>query len=187
MVQFYCTEKQNPVSNEKKYLNEAAALGKLIVPSTSNGMVESTTVPNNNPLKVRANNPFKKRKHETNSGQVGSNTKQVSTATEVEILDTLCVSTSNITSIVLSDSPPRKRKNDIHLDDIESESSQEQISEVTSTQIESPDILSATSESQDSVNSKLPKGKRMVKNDKLNRNSCSENKKGSILNFFSPV
>ncbi|KAK9925779.1 hypothetical protein M0R45_023044 [Rubus argutus] len=180
------SEKQNPVSNEKKYLNEAAALGKLIVPSISNGMVESTTVPNNIPLKVRANNPFKKRKHETNSGQVGSNTKQVSTATEVEILDTLCVSTSNISSIVLGDSPPRKRKNGIHLADIESDSSQEQISEVTSTQIESPDILSVTSESQESVNSKLPKGKRMLKNDKLNR-SCSENKKGSILNFFSPV
>ncbi|KAM5570450.1 exonuclease 1 [Rosa sericea] len=175
------TEKQNPVLDEKKYLNEAAALGKLIVPSTKNEVVESTTVSNNIPLKVRASNPFKKRKQETNSDQIVSNTKQVSIASEVEILDTLCASTSNISSTVLDDSP-RKRKNDVHLDDIESESSQEQVSVVTSTQIEASDVL--TSESQESVNSKQ---KRMVKNDKLKRNSCSTNKKGSILNFFSPV
>ncbi|PRQ15932.1 putative exodeoxyribonuclease I [Rosa chinensis] len=173
------TEKQNPVLDEKKYLNEAAALGKLIIPSTKNEVTESTTAPNNIPLKARASNPFKKRKQETNLDQIGSNTRQVSIASDVEILDSLCASTSNVSSIVIDDSP-RKRKNDIHLDDIESESSQEQVSVVTSTQIKS-------SESQESVNSKLSKQKRMVKNDKLKRNSCSTNKKGSILNFYSPV
>ncbi|XP_050378637.1 exonuclease 1 isoform X2 [Argentina anserina] len=178
------TENQNPVSDEKKYLKEATALGKLIVPSTKNEMVESTTVPINVPLKVRASNPFKKMKQETKSDQIGSNTKQVSIASEVEILDNLCASTSNISSIVLVDSP-RKRKNDIHLDDIESDSSQEQVSVVTSTQLETSGVV--TSESQESVNSKLSKQKRMVKNDKLKSNSCSTNKKGSILNFFSPV
>ena len=144
-------------------------------------------MPNNIPLKVRASNPFKKKKQETKSDQIGSNTAEVSIASEVEILDTLCASTSNISSIVIADSP-RKRKNDIHLDqldDIESESSQEQVSVVTSTQIATSGIV--TSESQESVNSKLSKQKRMVKNDKLKRNSCSTNKKGSILNFFSPV
>ncbi|KAL6175659.1 hypothetical protein ACLB2K_052298 [Fragaria x ananassa] len=184
VVKFWCTEKQNSVSDEKKYLKEAAGLGKLIVPSTKNEVVKSTTVPNNIRLKVRANNPFKKKKHETKSDQIGSNIKQVSIASEVEILDTLCASTSNISSTVLDDSP-RKRKNDIHLDDIESESSQELGSVVTSTQIESSGM--PTSESQESVNSKLSKQKRMVKNDKLKRNSCSTNKKGSILTFFSPV
>ncbi|KAL6178211.1 hypothetical protein ACLB2K_049730 [Fragaria x ananassa] len=177
------TEKHNPVLDEKKYLKEAAALGKLIVPSTNNEVVKSTISPNNIPLKVRASNPFKKMKQEINLDQIGSNTKQVSIASEVEILDTLYASTSNISSIVLDS--PRKRKNDIDLDDIESESSQELVSVVTSTQIEPSGM--PTSDSQESVNSKLSKQKRMVKNDKLKRNSCSTNKKGSILNFFSPV
>ncbi|CAL2262379.1 unnamed protein product [Prunus armeniaca] len=178
------TERQNPVSNEKKYLNESAALAKLIVPSTNNETVETTIAPNTIPLKVRRNNPFKKRK-DVHSDQIGSKTKQVSNAAEVEISDTLNVSPSNIKPKVVNNVPSRKRKNDIILEHVESIG--EEVSVVT--EIESSDILCVTPESQESVNSKLPKAKRMVKNEKLKRSSfkSSGNKNSSILNFFSRV
>ncbi|XP_034216747.1 exonuclease 1 [Prunus dulcis] len=179
------TERQNPVSNENKYLNESAALAKLIVPSTNNVTVESTIAPNTIPLKVRHNNPFKKRKDDVHSDQIGSKTKQVSSEAEVEISDTLNVSPSNIKTKVVNNVPSRKRKNDIILEHVESIG--EEVSVVT--EIESSDILCVTPESQGSVNSKLPKGKRIVKNEKLKRSSfkSSGNKNSSILNFFSRV
>ncbi|XP_020419893.1 exonuclease 1 isoform X2 [Prunus persica] len=179
------TERQNPVSNENKYLNESAALAKLIVPSTNNVTLESTIAPNTIPLKVRHNNPFKKRKDDVHSDQMGSKTKQVSSEAEVEISDTLNVSPSNIKTKVVNNVPSRKRKNDIILEHVESIG--EEVSVVT--EIESTDILCVTPESQESVNSKLPKGKRIVKNEKLKRSSfkSSGNKNSSILNFFSRV
>lgn len=165
-------------------MNESAALAKLIVPSTNNETVETTIAPNTIPLKVRPNNPFKKRKDDVHSDQIGSKTKQVSNAAEVEISDTSNVSPSNIKPKV-NKVPSRKRKNDIILEHVESIG--EEVSVVT--EIESSDILCVTPESQESVNSKLPKGKRIVKNEKLKRSSfkSSGNKNSSILNFFSRV
>ncbi|XP_050120975.1 exonuclease 1 isoform X2 [Malus sylvestris] len=174
------TEMRNPVLDENACLNEVAALAKLIVQSKNNGTMEGAMAPKTIPLKVPLSNPFKKRKDEIRSDQTGcENTKQTSNAApEVEALD--------IKVKVLDNGPSRKRKVDVvHLDHIMSVS--ERVSGVT--EMESSDIVCVTPESQESVNSKLPKGKRVVRNEKLKRSSCksSGSKNSSILNFFSRV
>ncbi|XP_068307608.1 exonuclease 1 [Pyrus communis] len=174
------TEMRNPVLDENACLDEVAALAKLIVQSKNNGTMEGAMAPKAIPLKVPLSNPFKKRKDEIRSDQTGSeNTKQTSNAApEVEAL--------GMKVKVLDNGPSRKRKVDVvHLDHIVSVS--ERVSGVT--EMESSDIVCITPESQESVNSKLPKGRRVVKNEKVKRSSCksSGSKNGSILNFFSRV
>lgn len=171
---------RNPVLDENACLDEVAALAKLIVQSKNNGTMEGAMAPKAIPLKVPLSNPFKKRKNEIRSDQTGSeNTKQTSNAApEVEAL--------GMKVKVLDNGPSRKRKVDaVHLDHIVSVS--ERVSGVT--EMESSDIVCITPESQESVNSKLPKGRRVVKNEKVKRSSCksSGSKNGSILNFFSRV
>jgi hypothetical protein len=76
------TEMQTSVSNESKFLKEAVALDKLILPSEIHGTVENTMVENSNTLKFPDNNPFKKRKcDETQLVQIESIGEQVLVAT----------------------------------------------------------------------------------------------------------
>ncbi|KAA8541322.1 hypothetical protein F0562_025285 [Nyssa sinensis] len=132
---------QKPILEERKYLNEAVALKKLLFPLKDKTAEENKTVPDKLPPKAPDNNPFRKRKFE-----------------------------------------------EVQLD--QKDSVTEQVSAVTV--VEDSEILCTTPESQESVNSKFIKmndGEKRGKNRKLRRSSCqsSENKKSSILNFFSRV
>ncbi|KAL7192436.1 hypothetical protein ACSBR2_024300 [Camellia fascicularis] len=91
---------------------------------------------------------------------------------------------------VPDNNPFRKRKLvEVELDQCENVA--EEVSEVT--QVENSEILCVTPESQESVDSKpiikTSDGKMRAKNEKSKRRNCqsSENKKSSILNFFSRV
>lgn len=175
------------VSNEGKYLKEAAALEKLVMPLEIHKTVDSSMVQNRNPMKVPDNNPFKKMKcDEIQLDQVESMTEQVSVAIDVENFDVLCVTPYSSTPLEVLDKSSRKRR----LSDICSDQTAEQVSGIT--EVEDPDILCINLESQESVNSKPIKatdGKRRGKTEKSKKSNCksSENKKSSILNFFSRV
>ncbi|KAG6672967.1 hypothetical protein I3843_16G087300 [Carya illinoinensis] len=178
------SEKQMSVSNSSKYLKEAAALEKLIMPSEIHGTVEIPTVQNRNSLKVPDNNPFKKRKwDEIQLDPIESIT--VSFATD-ESLGILCVSPDN-TPLKVLDKSPRKRR----LSDIQSDQTAGHVSGITD--LGYSDTMCINLESQESVNSKpkrVTDGKRGGKTEKSKRGSSksSENKKSnSILNFFSRV
>jgi exonuclease-1 len=98
------TEKQISISNESKFLKDAAALEKLFLPSEIHGTVEKTMVENSNTLKVPDNNPFKKRKcDEIQLVQVESIAEQVSDATD-ENFDILCLTPDNTPLEVLDES-----------------------------------------------------------------------------------
>ncbi|XP_040998489.1 exonuclease 1 [Juglans microcarpa x Juglans regia] len=180
------SEKQRSVSNSSKYLKEAAALEKLILPSDIHGTVEIPTVQNRNSLKVPDNNPFKKRKwDEIQLDPIESITEQVSFATD-ESLGILCVTPDN-TPLKVLDKSPRKRR----LSDIQSDQTAGHVSGITD--LGYSDTMCINLESQESVNSKpkrVTDGKRREKIEKSKRGSSksSENKKNnSILNFFSRV
>jgi exonuclease-1 len=180
------TEKQISISNESKFLKDAAALEKLFLPSEIHGTVENTMVENSNTLKVPDNNPFKKRKcDEIQLVQVQSIAEQVSVATD-ENFDILCLTPDNTPLEVLDESARKRRRSDIYSDQIA-----DQISGIT--EVEDSDIMCINFESQGSVNSKPKKvidGKRRGKTEKSKRSNSksSENKKSSsILNFFSRV
>jgi exonuclease-1 len=181
------TENQISVSNESKYLKEATALEKLVVPSEILKTVEYSTVQNRNPLKVPDNNPFKKMKcDEIQLDQIESMTEEISVVTDVDNLDILCVTPYNSTPLEVLDKSSRKRR----LSDIHSDQIAEQVSEIT--EVEDSDILCINLESQESVSSKPKKvtdGKTRGKIEKSKRSNSksSENKKNSILNFFSRI
>ncbi|XP_065634834.1 exonuclease 1 [Quercus suber] len=180
-------EKQMSVSNEGKYLKEAAALEKLVMPLEIHKTVDSSMVQNRNPMKVPDNNPFKKMKFdEIQLDQIESMTEQVSVTIDVENFDVLCVTPYSSTPLEVLDKSSRKRR----LSDICSDQTAEQVSGIT--EVEDPDIFCINLESQESVNSKPIKatdGKRTGKTEKSKKSNCksSENKKSSILNFFSRV
>ncbi|XP_050258721.1 exonuclease 1 isoform X1 [Quercus robur] len=179
-------EKQMSVSNEGKYLKEAAALEKLVMPLEIHKTVDSSMVQNRNPMKVPDNNPFKKMKcDEIQLDQVESMTEQVSVAIDVENFDVLCVTPYSSTPLEVFDKSSRKRR----LSDICSDQTAEQVSGIT--EVEDPDILCINLESQESVNSKPIKatdGKRRGKTEKSKKSNCkSSENKNSILNFFSRV
>lgn len=180
-------ENQISVSNESKYLKEATALEKLVVPSEILKTVEYSTVQNRNPLKVPDNNPFKKMKcDEIQLDQIESMTEEISVVTDVDNLDILCVTPYNSTPLEVLDKSSRKRR----LSDIHSDQIAEQVSEIT--EVEDSDILCINLESQESVSSKPKKvtdGKTRGKIEKSKRSNSksSENKKNSILNFFSRI
>jgi exonuclease-1 len=145
------TEMQTLVSNESKFLKEAVALDKLILPSEIHGTVENTMVENSNTLKFPDNNPFKKRKcDETQLVQIESIGEQVLVAT-VENLDILCLSTPDNTPLEVLDKSARKRS----LSDIHSDKIVEQVSGIT--EVEDLDILCINLESHGSVKSKPKK------------------------------
>ncbi|KAK7844722.1 exonuclease 1 [Quercus suber] len=168
-----------------KYLKEAAALEKLVMPLEIHKTVDSSMVQNRNPMKVPDNNPFKKMKFdEIQLDQIESMTEQVSVTIDVENFDVLCVTPYSSTPLEVLDKSSRKRR----LSDICSDQTAEQVSGIT--EVEDPDIFCINLESQESVNSKPIKatdGKRTGKTEKSKKSNCksSENKKSSILNFFS--
>lgn len=180
-------KQQKPVSKKAKYVNEVGTLEKLIEPSAVIHETEETIiVGRNSPLKVPDNNPFKRIKlAEMPSFQTVES--QVSVVTEVESLDTLCVSPDSLTLEVPDEEFPWKIKpSGVVL--CETKRISEEASGVT--REENLDVLCLTSQSQESVNSKPNKlvsgGKRKVKkkNEKI---KSSEIKNSSILNFFSRV
>ena len=168
-------------------MKEAAALEKLVMPLEIRKTVDSSMVKNRNPMKVPDNNPFKKMKcDEIQLDQIESMTEQVSVAIDVENFDVLCVTPYSSTPLEVLDKSSRKRR----LSDICSDQTAEQVSGIT--EVEDPDILCINLESQESVNSKPIKatdGKRRGKTEKSMKSNSksSENKKSSILNFFSRV
>lgn len=105
------TEKQISDSNEGKYLKEAAALEKLVMPLEIRKTVDSSMVQNRNPMKVPDNNPFKKMKcGEIQLDQIESMTEQVSVAIDVENFDILCVTPYSSTPLEVLDKSSRKRR-----------------------------------------------------------------------------
>lgn len=178
--------KEVSVSCERSYLNEDAALQKLLLPLKDH---ETIQVPDDIPLKVPNNNPFKKRKlDEKQLDQIKSNPKEVLVVTDIEKLDVLCITPDIILPKAPENNNSGKRK--LHSNQLDQRQS---ISKEVSVITEVEDTnLHVTTESQESVNSKpkkVSKGKARSKTEKKKTNNCmsSVNKSTSILNFFPRV
>ncbi|KAL8135090.1 exonuclease 1 [Apium graveolens] len=159
----------------KKYLNESLALEKLVMPFRSGSAGEITLVTEKYLPMLPDNNPFKKRKVNEHlvldNDQAKGFIEPDSVVTEVE-----CLEMGNLEELVL--------END------QTESFNQQSSTVT--KVESLELLYVTPDSQKSVKSKPmkiteeKKGK-LVKKIKKSDGTNSENRKNSILNFFTKV
>lgn len=178
--------KEVPVSCERSYLNEDAALQKLLLPLNDH---ETIKVPDDVPLKVPNNNPFKKRKlDEMQLDQIQSNSKEVLVVTDIEKLDVLCITPDIILPKAPENNNSGKRK--LHSNQLDQRQSiSKEVSVIT--EVEDTNLY-VTTESQESVNSKpkkISKGKARSKIEKKKTNNCmsSVNKSTSILNFFPRV
>ncbi|XP_015581104.2 exonuclease 1 [Ricinus communis] len=169
--------KQDPVITERKYVNEALALQKLVLPQEIHLKVEKEMVLQDIPLKI-PNNPF----------MIKSSPESVLDVSDYERSNTLCSTPDSNPQKVADNSFCKKRKiNEIDLH--QKESMDDQTSEVTE---EISEILFVAKESQESVNSKpikIHEVKRRGKNEKTksSKHRSGESKQNTILNFFSPV
>ncbi|KAI4350997.1 hypothetical protein L6164_005391 [Bauhinia variegata] len=181
-------KKQNKVFDEEHYSNEALALQKLITPMETRGRIPNTRIPDDTPLKVPDNNPFRIRKPMISLVQRDIYTEKDHVLSHVENLD-MCLSPENFKEVE-SESFSRKRKfQNICSDQLEA--TDVQVSGIT--EVEDIDISSMAMESQESVNSKTTKGAVLngrSKSEKKSKRSNFEKTKSkisSILNFFSRV
>lgn len=154
----------------KKYLNESLALEKLVMPFRSRSAREITLVDEKYLPMLPNNNPFKKRKVNEHlvldDDQANGFIEEDSVVTEVE-----CLEMGN-------------------LEELQTESFNKQ--SFTVTKVESLELLHVTPDSQKSVKSKPMKNAEvkkgtLVKKIKKSDGTNSENRKNSILNFFSKV
>lgn len=179
-------QKRVLVSCERSYFNGDAALQKLLLPLKVH---ETNEVPDDVPLKVPDNNPFKQRKlEEMQLDRIKSNTKEIFVVIDTEQVDVLCTTPDIILPKAPENNYSRKRK--LHGFQLDQRRS---ISKTVSaiTEVEDSNLY-VTTKSQESVNSKpkkIFKGKVRSKTEKKKTNNykCSVNKSTSILNFFPRV
>ncbi|XP_020533793.1 exonuclease 1 isoform X1 [Jatropha curcas] len=165
---------EDPVVTERKYINEAITLQKLIMPQEILSSTEKVVLPDEAPLKI-PNNPF----------AIKSTTEARSVVLENDNSNLLCSTPDRDPSNDSGNSPSKKRKQ-IEIDLHQKESTDEQASEVIDVE------MYVTKESQESVNSrprKISNRKVRSKFEKPKKCDCktADNKQNTILNFFSRV
>lgn len=185
--------RQNLISSKDNYSGEALALQKLIMPFITCERVGKENIPDETPLKVPDNNPFRiKRPEEISLIQRENPTEQVLIVSNEEYMD-VRMNPDNFQeerSEILSS----KRKFQTICSD-QVETSDDQVSAVTVIDVEDTDISCWNVASQESVNSKDIKGaalKGRGANEKKSKRSSSKktgnkSKNCTILNFFSRV
>ncbi|KAK4256577.1 hypothetical protein QN277_006283 [Acacia crassicarpa] len=180
----------NLVANKDKYSGEAWALQKLVRPLVTCGNAEKENIPDEIPLKVPDNNPFRIKPEEICLFQRENPDEQVLVTGSEEYMD-VCMNLDSFPE-GRSENLSRKRNFQSICSD-QAEACDDQISEVTVIEAEDPDMLCWNVKSQESINSMTVKRidlKRRGASAKKSKKSSGKktgSKNSSILNFFSRV